>query len=259
MTKEIIVDRKWQSKTFIEILVSAIKLESYSNKQVPRQIFHDYLEINDKKSTILLDLRNEYDGISKDYFKKKVESADDFKKSLVDKIESFERICRRTRTKTLVQFEPTIIINSDTQSVCDFYNKRTGQNSVKPFRIYSLPEEEVPKFDSFCTEIGKESLELEIISDVEDHLSLKSYYSSKKLKVVDKCADACWSLYNELSDFGNKEIDINRQEFRNKILQRFHIRSYAKYEPAKAKKKIKDAVSQWIRDVKKNNNIKIQK
>lgn len=148
-------------------------------------------------------------------------------------------------------------------AIYNHYKRKKGSNPEKPFTFkkLKLSEDIIEQLDRIVTEFGKQILRLNLLKRISDHLSFFEFYSSKPKKIVNKCADACWDLYYSRTNDGKEpeKLNLNRDEFRAIILNSYHVKYYQRWSQKETDKKMKDAISQWFRDVKKNNEITVPK
>jgi len=246
-------------KQFIELLVSALEPGGFQ-EELRGDIGIQFLKLKKTHSENLDRLKKEFDGVSRTYFNEQ---------SLLSKTEarvnemvgSLIRIGRETVPESSEVINVTDLKTDHVKAVYEFYKKAQGHNSDMPLKKVILSESDLIKLDSILNEFGKEALKLKLFREISDQLSFVEFYSMNERKVVDKTADACWDLYNQITDNGKNPSDLTiiRDEFRESIFQQYHIRHYQHLSNKEARKKISNTVAQWIRDVRKTNQIHIKK
>ena len=248
-----------EKKQFIELLVSALKPGGFQ-EELRGDIGIQYLKLKELHTEILDRLESEFDGISRTYFNE-LSLLSKTEEKVSEMVDSLKRIARNAMPKNSEVINLSALKTDQIKAVYEFYKNAQGHNSGMLLKKVVLSESDLIKLDSILTEFGKEALKLRLLRDISDQLTFVEFYSTKEKKIVDKTADACWDLYNNLTDFGKNysSLTITRDEFREKIFQGYHIRYYQHLSKKEARIKINNTVAQWTRDVQKSNEIHIKK
>ena len=249
----------WEKKKFIELLISALEPGGFQ-EELRGEIGIQYLKLKELHTEILDRLESEFNGISRIYFNE-LSLVGKKEEKVSEMVDSLKRIARNIAPEDSEVINPSSLKTDHVKAVYEFYKNAQGHNSEMSLKKAVLSNSNLIKMDSIITEFGKEALKLHFFREVSDQLKFIEFYSTKEKKIVDKTADACWDLYNNLTDFGKNYsgLTITRDEFREKVFQGYHIRYYQHLSKKEARNKISNTVAQWTRDVQKSNGIHIKK
>lgn len=248
-----------EKKQFIELLISALEPGGFQEK-LRGDIGIQYLKLKELHTEILYGLKSEFDGVSRTYFNE-LSLVSNTEKKFSEMVDSLNRIARNITPKNSEVIHPSSLKTDHVKAVYEFYKNAQGHNPDMQLKKAVLSDSDLIKMDAILTEFGKEASKLHLIREISDQLTFNEFYSTKEKKIVDKTADACWDLYNQITDFGenSSNLTLTRDEFREIIFQQYHIRHYQHLSKKDARKKIGNTVAQWTRDVKKTNQIHIKK
>lgn len=250
---------KQEKKQFIELLVSALEPGGFQ-EELRSEIGIQFLNLKKTHSENLDRLKKEFDGVSRTYFNK-LSLVSKTESRVSEMVDSLKRIARNITPEGSEVINHSSLKNNHVKAVYEYYKKAQGHVPDMPLKKIILSESDLIKLDSILTEFGKEALKLKLFREISDQLTFIEFYSMNERKVVNKTADACWDLYNQITDNGRNSsgLDITRDEFRESIFQEYHIRHYRHLSNKEARKKISNTVAQWTRDVRKTNQIHIKK
>lgn len=248
-----------KKKLFIEIFTTAHEPGGFQY-QFGEEIGISFLKLIGTYNGVDEDLKAKYDGVSRVYFEKN-SFLNKIDRQIDEMIDALSRIAKNVKPVNDEEFKITENHSEPIKTVYEFYRKSKGHDPEIPFRKHTLEEKDILLLATSLKEFGKKVVEYNVLTEISDHLKFVEFYSVMEKVIVDKTSDACWDLYNQITDYGKNPSNLNltRDEFRERIFKQYHIRHYQHLSEKDARTKISNTVAQWTRDVRNTNQIHIKK
>lgn len=247
------MEKKELKKLFIELFISGLIPPYKPNIKIPDSLFTEFLSLIGVKTDLEQQILTNFDGISRENFEAKtIENLEIEIKRKVEvlqkKVDSFDLV-KQGKLKWI--HTDQISKKSHLLAAYNFFSRRTGLNNKSNFKIYDLSINKLEKLEHLMTVLGKDVLMLDCLKMISDELLFNDLYLMNEKIVVDKCADACWNLYE-------RDPNLSEDSFLEKIQNNYFIRAYQEDDPNARKKKTKNAAKKWLLYVKQNKGIIFQ-
>lgn len=237
-----------ESKLYIEIVVSVYNVGGSLGKQITRDVLEGYLEVKEEKEELTQRLKRSYYRIAREEFKEI--NFESYKSELSKKIDSLDSILFALKPNEFIDYTIDRECNKKLNPAYEFYSEKTRSKRGNPIKLCRLKEPTLKKIEDLFIKVGKDSIELDILSEIKDYLVFKERYLPVEMdiKEVEKVAHACREIYES----NNK---IPREDIHEKVLSQYYILSYEDLEFDEYQKRVKKVSKQWVRDNEEKLNI----
>lgn len=229
-----------QQRIFIELFITTINSSGFVYHSLPRRIFISYLKLSGEYKAEKEQLIQKYDRTSKTYFQEHI-SVSNFEEELNEKLESFQRRTESISTVSSYEFSPNDSTEHEFQSLIEYYYSKTGHKRDKPLKVNRYDQVDLISTQKKITQIGRDCLELKVLSEIQDELSFSDIYTHSDLKIADTVADACWELFQA-------DNSISREQLINSVTHEYFIKRYEDLPVKDRDKKVKRTAQQWVND-----------
>jgi hypothetical protein len=238
-------------KLYIECLATAVKKLGFI-EEPGKDVFLGYFNIAGEKQQIIQTVKKEYEGVTQESFQKKI-NLDDLIEKNSEMINSFKNIVNRLNIENSYEIRFNDYSTTEFRLLFNFYCRKTGQVRDKPAEIYHFKKNSLLSLQTAIEKIAEKVLEISLLEDIGDQLCFQERYNPEDKIIKKRVADACWEIFEILD---NKGKIVKGEQILKTVLIDYHIEKYEDLPKKEAKGKIRAAAKQWVRDHKKNLQIK---
>lgn len=238
---------KNQQRYFIELLISTMNSSGFVYRSIPKSVFISFLKLRDEYVGEKKRLKQEYDLSSRKYFEENI-SVPEYEDKLESKIQSFKRVVESLSPVSSYEFKQKDSLKNEYKKLYNFYCSKTGHKRGKPLTVNKYERVDLISTQKKINQIGRDCLEVELLSEIQDELEFSEIYTSFDLKIIDSVADACWEIFETYEN-------ISREKLISKVSNEYFIKKYEDLEAKEREKKVKRTAQQWVNDNQENLQI----